>query len=102
MSFEFKRFGTTIAAASNVEELGERLEQLAELDPACVEYHLKEGHISSWLRSVGEPGLAKELESAKTASEAAALTRRHLSSKKASSRRAGADPTICRNVRFSD
>ncbi len=102
MSFEFKRFGKTIDVASNVEGLKEKLERLAKLDPACVEYHLKEGHISAWLVSMGEPGLAKKLMHAKTALEAAALVRQHISDKKSFYRQPRFDATICRNVRFLD
>jgi len=101
MSFEFKRFGKTIDVASNVEELKEKLERLAKIDPACVEYHLKEGHISAWLVSVGEPGLAEELMHAKTALEAAKLVRQYISDKKSLYGESRSGVTICRNVRLS-
>ncbi|MGQ9514872.1 MAG: hypothetical protein ACUVTL_07495 [Thermoproteota archaeon] len=103
MSFEFKRFGRTISIASSIEELYEKLEQLAKLDPGCVEYHLREGHISFWLESMGELDLAKALNHVKTSSEAASTVRKYLSEKRIKSlEQSGSDKTVCRNIHLVD
>jgi len=103
MPFEFRRYGAVVATVNDVEGLGRKLEELSRFDPGCVEYHLREGHISYWLRSIGERHLADSLKSSTTASQASDIVRRHLSDVKA---RKGAtlpsDATVCRNILLKD
>lgn len=100
MHFEFRSFGKVVATASDVEELEKKLEELSRLDPGCVEYHLKEGHISSWLRSIGELSLAESLKPSSTASQAADIVKRCLADRQRGYEGLPSDITICRNIRL--
>ncbi|WP_338604156.1 hypothetical protein V6M85_05805 [Sulfolobus tengchongensis] len=71
--FYFKSYDKTIGIAHDVNELEKEIERLSKVDPACVEWHLKEGHIVSWLNYIGEKGLAEMLKGVTNVTEA--LTR---------------------------
>ena len=102
MPFEFKSFGRVVAVVYDVEGLGRELRELSLRDPGCVEYHLKEGHISSWLRSIGEYPLAESLRSSSTASQAAEVVNKYLARKKSQGDRSPSrDATVCRNIRLT-
>jgi hypothetical protein len=103
MPFEFKSFGRVVAVASDVEELGKVLDELSRLDPGCVEYHLLEGHISSWLKSIGEDGLAQSLRSSSSAPDAARMVRGSLTARRRQDERPSRiDVTVCRNIQFNE
>jgi len=103
MPFEFMSYGKVVATVYDVEGLGKKLEELSRFDPGCVEYHLREGHISSWLRSIDERLLAESLKSSTTASQASEIVRRHLSDMKAiKGRTSPSDITVCRNILLKD
>lgn len=45
-----------------MKELEKEVERLSKEGPAAPRYHLKEGHILSWLNYIGENGLAEMLK----------------------------------------
>lgn len=103
MPFEFRSYGKVVATVYDVEGLGKKLDELSRIDPGCVEYHIREGHISSWLRSIGERPLAESLKSSTSALQASEIVQRHTSGMKA--RRSGAptsDITVCRNIKLKE
>jgi len=52
--------------ARDVKELASEMERLAKEDPAALEYHLREGHITAWLSYIGEARLAESLRGSAT------------------------------------
>jgi hypothetical protein len=68
--FYFKSYNKVVGVAHNVDELREEMKRLFKEDPACVEYHLKEGHIVAWLEYIGEKGLAEMLKGVNDVKEA--------------------------------
>ncbi|QGA53302.1 hypothetical protein GFS03_01165 [Sulfolobus sp. E5-1-F] len=73
--FYFKSYDKTIGIAHDVNELEKEIERLGKEDPACVEWHLKEGHIVAWLNYIGERGLAEMLKGVGNVKEALARIR---------------------------
>ena len=67
--FYFKRYDIVIGKAENVEELEKELERLRIEDPYAVLYHIKEGHISNWLVSIGMKELADAIKPSMTIEE---------------------------------
>ncbi|MGC8661641.1 MAG: hypothetical protein ACP5TZ_03955 [Nitrososphaeria archaeon] len=59
--FLFKSYNRVIGTAHNLKELESEIKRLSIEDPACVEYHLKEGHIVQWLSYIDETDLSKRL-----------------------------------------
>lgn len=70
--FYFKSYDKVVGVAHDVEELEEEIERIGESDPACVNWHLQQGHIVSWLKYLGENALAEMLEGVKDWKEALA------------------------------
>lgn len=68
--FYFKSYDRVIGVARDLPELERELARLSREDPACVEYHLKEGHIVAWLNYIGERGLAEILRGVSSPREA--------------------------------
>ncbi len=60
--FYFKSYDKVIGTAHDVKELESEMERLSKEDPEALRYHLKEGHIVSWLNYIGEGGLAEMLK----------------------------------------
>ena len=60
--FFFKSFDQIIGRASDLKELAAEMRSLEFQDPAALKYHLTQGHIVKWLRSIGEAELARELD----------------------------------------
>lgn len=75
--FYFKSYERVIGIAHNLEELKKEIERLVKEDPAALEYHLKEGHIVSWLLYIGEKGLAEILKDVKDPQEALSRIREY-------------------------
>ncbi|EWG06590.1 MAG: Hypothetical Protein ASUL_08714 [Candidatus Aramenus sulfurataquae] len=75
--FYFKSYERVVGKASDVKELERELERLSKEDPACVEWHLKEGHLVAWLNYIGERGLAEILKGVTSAKEALARVREY-------------------------
>jgi hypothetical protein len=67
--FYFKRYDTVIGKAENIAELRKELERLRIEDPLAVLYHIKEGHISIWLASMGKKDLAEAIKPSMTIEE---------------------------------
>ncbi len=67
--FYFKRYDMVIGKAENIEELKKELERLRIVDPYAVLYHIKEGHISNWLVSMGRKELADAIKPSMTIEE---------------------------------
>ncbi len=70
--FYFKSYDKVVGIAHDVKELEAEIERLGKTDSACVEWHLKEGHIVSWLNYIGERGLAEMLKGVNNVKEALA------------------------------
>lgn len=70
--FYFKSYNKVIGVAHDVKELEKEIERLSKEDPAALQYHLKEGHIVSWLNYLGENGLAEMLKGVTEPEEALA------------------------------
>lgn len=79
--FYFKSYEKVVGIAHDTKELERELERLSKIDPACVEWHLKEGHIVSWLNYIGEKGLAEMLKGVNSIKEAIARVREYNSFK---------------------
>ncbi len=60
--FFFKCYDKVIGSAANVKELLSEMRRLEYEDPAALKYHLSQGHVVAWLRSVNETELAADLE----------------------------------------
>ncbi len=75
--FYFKSYDRVIGKASDLKELERELERLSKEDPACVEWHLKEGHLVAWLNYIGEKGLAEMLRGVTSVREALARVREY-------------------------
>ena len=67
--FYFKSYGIEIGSASDLKELKREIKRLSEIDSLCVEYHLKEGHLSSWLLYIGEPEASEKIKGVRTINE---------------------------------
>lgn len=59
--FHFISYDKVIGNASNLKELLSEMRRLEYEDPRALTYHLVEGHIGNWLRSINEKELAEEL-----------------------------------------
>lgn len=59
--FYFKSYDRTIGSAGNLEELKSEMKRLSSEDPASLEYHLREGHITAWFNYIGETAAAQSL-----------------------------------------
>ena len=79
--FYFKSYNRIIGIAHNAKELEKEMERLMKEDPAALEYHLREGHIVSWLNYIGEVGLAEVLRGVKDPKEALARVKDYLALK---------------------
>ena len=59
--FYFKSYDRTIGSAANLEELKSEMKRLSNVDPASLEYHLRQGHITMWLNYIGGTAAAQSL-----------------------------------------
>lgn len=80
--FYFKSYDKIIGIARNTTELHKELTRLADVDPAALEYHVKEGHIAQWLAYANELELAKELKGVKSIEQAQMRVGRYLDSRR--------------------
>jgi len=78
--FYFKSYDRVIGVAHDVKELASEMERLAKEDPAALEYHLREGHITAWLSYIGETRLAESLRGISDPREAVSRVKAFLSS----------------------
>jgi len=78
--FYFKSYDRVIGVAHDVKELASEMERLAKEDPAALEYHLREGHITAWLSYIGEARLAEALRGVSDPREAVSRVKAFLSS----------------------
>jgi len=76
--FYFKSYDRVIGIAHDIRELEKEMERLVKEDPPALEYHLREGHIVSWLNYIGEVGLAEVLRGVSDPKEALARVRDYL------------------------
>jgi hypothetical protein len=65
-TFYFRSYSRIIGKADDTRELDREISRLAWENPAALAYHLDQGHIASWLESIGEADLAQELRTAHT------------------------------------
>ncbi|WP_246253058.1 hypothetical protein [Acidianus brierleyi] len=75
--FYFKSYDRIVGVAHDVNELEKEMDRLSKEDIDCLEYHLKEGHIVSWLNYIGERGLAEMLKGVSDPKEALARLREY-------------------------
>jgi len=75
--FYFRSYNRIIGKASDVRELEREISRLAWENPEAVAYHLSQGHIASWLDSIGEMELAHEMRSVRTIYEAQMKIAKH-------------------------
>jgi hypothetical protein len=59
--FYFKSYEKVVRVAHAVRELLRETRRLCVEDRACVEYHLREGHITQWLEYLGK-GVSEGVE----------------------------------------
>jgi hypothetical protein len=76
--FYFMSYGRKIGEARNLKEMIGEMRRLEYEDPAALRYHLVEGHIVRWLRSINEAELAEELDGVGSISLAQRLVEEHL------------------------
>lgn len=76
--FYFTNYDAVIGVAGDVIELERQMKKLARENRPCLEYHLTNGHIVSWLEYVNEPELAKDLSGVKNVDEAMNVLERHV------------------------
>ncbi len=69
-AFYFRSYNRIIGRARDVRELRREMSRLSWENPDAVAYHLRQGHIASWLESIGERELAEELRNVKSIEEA--------------------------------
>jgi len=60
--FYFRSYDKIIGRAGDLKELASEMRRLEFEDPAALKYHLAQGHIVHWLRSMNEAELAIELD----------------------------------------
>ena len=73
--FYFKSYERVVGTAHDVRELETEIERIGKQDPACVNWHLQQGHIVSWLKYIGEGTLAEMLKDVADWREAVARIR---------------------------
>jgi hypothetical protein len=76
--FYFKSYERVVGIAHDVRELLREMRRLSVEDRACVEYHLREGHITQWLEYLGERELANEFKNVKDVDSAIRILEAHL------------------------
>ncbi|EZQ11039.1 MULTISPECIES: hypothetical protein [Acidianus] len=79
--FYFRSYNKVVGIAHDVKELKSEIERLGKKDSACVEYHLKEGHIVNWLNYINERGLAEMLKGVSSYKEASSRIGEYLALK---------------------
>lgn len=63
--FYFKSYDRIVGSAETPRELLNEMKRLENEDPSCVEYHVREGHISTWLKETGRENLFMKIENIK-------------------------------------
>lgn len=73
--FYFKSYEKVVGVAHDIKELEKEIARIGATDPGCVNWHLEQGHIVSWLRYTGNNTLAEMLKGVKDWREALARIR---------------------------
>lgn len=73
--FYFRSYDRVVGVAHNEKELENEIMRIGATDPACVNWHLEQGHIVAWLRYIGNNTLAEMLKGVKDYREALARIR---------------------------
>ncbi|BFH74102.1 hypothetical protein SJAV_20460 [Sulfurisphaera javensis] len=73
--FYFKSYERVVGVAHDVKELEKEIARIGATDPACVNWHLEQGHIVTWLKYIGNSTLAEMLKGVKDWREALARIR---------------------------
>jgi hypothetical protein len=76
--FYFTSYERVVGIAGDVRDLDREMKRLAREDRPCLEYHLANGHIVSWLEYTNEPELARDLTGVKNAEESLILVERYV------------------------
>jgi hypothetical protein len=69
-NFYFKKYDEIIGTASNKEEFIKEITRLSKTEPECVNYHLREGHVSQWLDYMGYSDTSEKIKNVKDANTA--------------------------------
>ncbi len=77
--FYFKSFDKIIGTAHNVSELASEFKRLLTSNEETLSYHLREGHITQWLRYIGEDELANKLHGVTDPHRALEIISNHIS-----------------------
>ncbi len=64
--FYFRSFNRVVGVAHDESELFNEALRLASQDPKALEYHVMQGHITSWLKYIGRSDLAEALEASQS------------------------------------
>jgi hypothetical protein len=76
--FYFTSYDRVIGVAKDVWELDREMKRLAREDRPCLEYHLANGHIVSWLEYTNESELAMDLTGVKNVEESLIIVERYV------------------------
>lgn len=76
--FYFKSYDKTIGVACDAESLFYTLKCIAKYDPGAINWHVSEGHICAWLKSIGEKELADKLSNVKDIASFIDIVDKHL------------------------
>ena len=68
--FYFKSYDRLIGVACDLESLVTEMKCLSDYDYDAVNYHILNGHISTWLNYMGFPELAEDVKTASSPEEA--------------------------------
>ncbi len=60
-TFYFMRYNEVIGKASNLQELQSEMMRLQKENPESVMYHIREGHLNTWIESTGNTELSKKI-----------------------------------------
>ncbi len=74
----FTSYDAVIGEAADLRELERQMKRLARENRSCLEYHIANGHIVSWLEYVNEPDLAKDLSGVRNIEEALNVVEKHV------------------------
>lgn len=75
--------------ANDVIELEIEMKRLNRVDPGCLEWHLDCGHLTAWLKYIGEKNLAERLVKAGDLEEAIKIVSRTASRRREASTNKG-------------
>lgn len=67
--FRFMRYNEEIGRAGNLKQLASEVKRLSRTNPETILYHVRHGHVSSWLEATGQKKVANEIRAEMDISE---------------------------------